>query len=75
MGKTEINLKMGTDELTSLKIASKSDTNLCNNNCILVEEYSKSTFIEELGFLLKNFDSTFKILSYPLKYSRKFNLI
>jgi hypothetical protein len=68
MGKTEINFKIGTDGFNSLKMASKSDINLCNNNCILVEEYSKNTFIEEFGLLLKNFDSSFEILSYPLKY-------
>ena len=69
MGKTEINHNIGHHSFNSLKFASKNDQNLCNNNCELVVDHSKDSLIKELGFFLKNFDSSFEILRYQIKYA------
>ena len=64
MGKTEVNLDIGTNDFSKMASVSASDTDICKENCILIEE--KCGFFTSLLInLLKSYGE--HILNCPIK--------
>ena len=63
---TNLNLKIGNESFYSLPIVSPNDTNICNQNCVLIEEKCSSLFVRALAFLFKLLGYSDK-LQCPLK--------
>ncbi len=51
MGRTDLNVKIGNESFYSLPIVSPKDTNICNQNCVLIEEKCSSSFFRALASL------------------------
>ena len=52
MGRTDLNVKIGNESFYSLPIVSLNDANLCDQNCVAIEEQCTSLFVKGLAFLL-----------------------
>ena len=64
MGNNEPNLKIGTDDFFDSELVNYNETNICNNNCDLIEE--KCGFFTSLLInLLKSYGEN--ILNCPIK--------
>jgi hypothetical protein len=52
MGRTDLNVKIGNESFYSLPIVFPNDTNICDQNCVLIKEECSSLFVKSLAFLL-----------------------
>ena len=66
MGRTDLNVKIGNESFYSLPIVSLNDANLCDQNCVAIEEQCSSIFLKVFAFLLKIFGHGDK-LQCPLR--------
>jgi hypothetical protein len=66
MGKTEVNLDIGTNDFSKMASVSASDTDICKENCILIEEKC-GFFATLIASLLKLVGFSSDLLQCPFK--------
>jgi len=66
MGNKEPNLKIGTEEFLTSRLVTNNDTDVCNNDCTLIEEKC-GPFTTLIASLLKLVGFSSDLLQCPFK--------